>query len=184
MGKTENHSYPEGDTRPLERMVADYVEAQRQARGWTYQELADKLLPLAKMHPSAIQKSVKGLRRITIDELNAYAEAFGVTVSELLDDSLYSATWGADSEKIAAAAIGLAERAEKTLSRQIESLRQLRDESATAWESAWSELNALQQLRLQIESAKRGIPIEELGATFPQNPERVEQIIDDLNRDG
>ncbi|WP_166789516.1 helix-turn-helix domain-containing protein [Cryobacterium sp. TMS1-20-1] len=73
----------------LESLVAKFLERQRRLNNWTYEELALRLSPYIKVHPSALQKVVKGTRRITVNELAAYAKTFSVPAVKFLDEAAW-----------------------------------------------------------------------------------------------
>jgi len=76
-------------SRNVESDIAAEIAALRAAREWTYQVLADKMAEFGyTIHPSAIQKVEAQGRRITVNELVAYAAAFDIPVARLLDHSL------------------------------------------------------------------------------------------------
>lgn len=72
-----------------EQHVAERVAVERERRGWSYEQLARAMTNAGcPMNQSAMYKIEKGepRRRITIDELMAFAQVFGTNVSDLLLD--------------------------------------------------------------------------------------------------
>ena len=71
-----------------EKSIAETLTRQRLANGWTYEEFAKRMHAIGyEIHPSAIQKTEKSDRRITVNELVAYAKVFGVPVGYLIDQA-------------------------------------------------------------------------------------------------
>lgn len=68
-----------------ERIAARRVQHERTAQGWTVDEMADRLVrvgyPLGR---TAIYKIESGARRISVDELMAFAKALGLDVGKLV----------------------------------------------------------------------------------------------------
>jgi transcriptional regulator with XRE-family HTH domain len=84
--------------------VASRVAIEREARGWSYEGLADRLGKVGcPIQPSAIYKIEKARppRRITVTELVAFSKVFMLSVEELLVDP---------ATRLSAAAIRLVER--------------------------------------------------------------------------
>lgn len=76
-----------GRTIDQERHVASTVATLRLERGWSYQQLADRMKAVGcTVHPSGIQKMEKGNRRVTVDELTGYARALEVRTEVLLGE--------------------------------------------------------------------------------------------------
>ncbi|SDP74029.1 hypothetical protein SAMN04487914_13236 [Arthrobacter sp. ok909] len=73
-----------------EEMVATAIARHRTESGLTYEALADRMKAHGvTIHPSAIQKSEKSGRKVSIAEMVAYAAIFGVPVESL---------WGGESQ--------------------------------------------------------------------------------------
>lgn len=74
-------------TSGAERQLAARVAFERERRGWTYEALAKRMSDAGcAMHATAVFKIEKGdpPRRITVNELVALSEVFGIQVGELL----------------------------------------------------------------------------------------------------
>ncbi|WGH91435.1 helix-turn-helix transcriptional regulator [Auritidibacter ignavus] len=68
-----------------EQRVAERVRELREAKGLSYHALAAQMKAVGcEIYPSAIQKTEKAGRRITVDELVGYARALNVSINELL----------------------------------------------------------------------------------------------------
>ncbi len=102
-----------------DRTVAQRVAEEREARDWTYEVLSRRMEEAGcPIHISALHKLEKGHppRRVTVDELVAFSNVFGVGVEELVVPSalrkdrrlrrLVEAWWDA-REAVAAARRGL-----------------------------------------------------------------------------
>lgn len=75
-----------------EEMVAAAIARHRTEAGLTYEALADRMKAQGvAIHPSAIQKSEKSGRKVSIAEMVAYAAIFGVPVESL---------WGGESQDV------------------------------------------------------------------------------------
>jgi transcriptional regulator with XRE-family HTH domain len=67
-----------------EETVAASIARHRTDMGLTYEQLAERMrLEGVSVHQSAIQKTEKSGRRVSIDEMVAYAKVFGIPVEEL-----------------------------------------------------------------------------------------------------
>lgn len=64
-------------------VFAANVKRTRKVRGYTQQELAD----LAQLESSYISSVERGLRNITISNMERIADALGVTISDLVSES-------------------------------------------------------------------------------------------------
>lgn len=76
-----------GRTVGSERTLAQRVAYERNARGWTYDQLARQMADVGcPIQGSALYKIEKGEppRRVTVDELVAFSNVFGLPMSELL----------------------------------------------------------------------------------------------------
>jgi len=72
-----------------EQHVAKRIAMEREARDWTYEGLAKRVTDAGcAIQPSAIYKIEKSdpPRRITVTELVAFAQVFGLSVEEMLAD--------------------------------------------------------------------------------------------------
>lgn len=68
--------------------LAATIAGLRKEKGWTYEELAERMAAVGcKIHPSGIQKTEKSGRRITVDELIGYSRALEIPVDSLIDSS-------------------------------------------------------------------------------------------------
>lgn len=77
-------SIPKSKT--IEENLAKKLTALRSANGWTYEQLAARMLEHGiPTHPSAIQKSEKSGRKVTLSELVAYSRIYGTPLAQLLD---------------------------------------------------------------------------------------------------
>jgi transcriptional regulator with XRE-family HTH domain len=73
--------------------LAATIAGLRKEKGWTYEELAERMAAVGcKIHPSGIQKTEKSGRRITVDELIGYSRALEVPVDLLIDSTQPRAT--------------------------------------------------------------------------------------------
>lgn len=73
-----------------EEMVAKSIARHRAEAGLTYEALADRMKAQGvSIHPSAIQKTEKSGRKVSIAEMVAYAAIFGIPVESL---------WGGESQ--------------------------------------------------------------------------------------
>jgi len=64
--------------------LARRVEAERKAKEWSYQALANHMQQVGyPIQPSAIHKITSAGRRITLDEAIAYAQVFRIPLDEL-----------------------------------------------------------------------------------------------------
>ena len=78
----------DGRTIDLEAGLATRIGQLREAAGWSYQQLADRMKAVGcEIHPSGIQKTEKSGRRVTVDEMMGYARAFDMSASELLEET-------------------------------------------------------------------------------------------------
>lgn len=75
----------QGRTIGGEAELAKTVATLREQRGWTYEEMAERMTAAGcKIHASAVYKTEKEGRRITLDEAIGYAEAFDASSLEQL----------------------------------------------------------------------------------------------------
>ncbi|XAS66557.1 helix-turn-helix transcriptional regulator [Micrococcaceae bacterium Sec5.7] len=73
-------------TLETEIQMASTIANLRKEKGWTYEELAERMESVGcKIHPSGIQKTEKSGRRITVDEFIGYSRAFEVPIEALID---------------------------------------------------------------------------------------------------
>ena len=78
-----------GRTLFAEQHLADRIAIEREARGLTYEQLAQRMADVGcPIQPSAIYKIEKAepRRRITVDELLAFSQVFGATMASLVSD--------------------------------------------------------------------------------------------------
>jgi transcriptional regulator with XRE-family HTH domain len=71
-----------------EENVARRIAHEREARGWSYEGLADRMTRAGyPIHASAIFKIEKGkpARRVTVDEMVGFANVFDIPVGDLLE---------------------------------------------------------------------------------------------------
>jgi transcriptional regulator with XRE-family HTH domain len=72
-----------------EHQLAERVAHERERRGWSYEQLAQRMTDAGcPMNQSAINKIEKGSprRRITVDELLGFAKVFETNISDLVLD--------------------------------------------------------------------------------------------------
>lgn len=67
-----------------EELVARRVMEMREARGWTQTQMADEMKGIRKINQSSISKIEALERKITVDNLLAFAEVFNTTPEHLL----------------------------------------------------------------------------------------------------
>lgn len=122
-----------------EANVARRIQFEREQRGWSYESTASRMTVLGcPIHASAIYKIEKGepRRRIAVDELVGFADAFKVSVEELLvpvelvhDRAIHALLqlYGQRKAELEASVIGLHETLTemRTLMASIEPRRQL-----------------------------------------------------------
>lgn len=73
----------------VEEVLAEKLQALRLANGWTYELTAQRLAERGvTIHPSAIQKTEKAGRGVTLSELSAYSRIYGIPIGTLLDEDL------------------------------------------------------------------------------------------------
>ncbi|MFH8867186.1 helix-turn-helix domain-containing protein [Streptomyces griseus] len=95
--------------------VAANVKALRTQRGWTQDQLADRM---GHKSPPAVWSAEAGRRRITVNDLVDFAAAFGVTPESLMSDTpeladtdgpVYEVTTDGTTRAIAADTVDLGE---------------------------------------------------------------------------
>lgn len=68
-----------------EELLALWVQGARHERGWTQQDLADRLTAAGtSMHSTAVTRLEQGKRAIRFDEVVALLEVFGETMGDLM----------------------------------------------------------------------------------------------------
>lgn len=79
-----------GRTVGAEARVARRVTALRKCHGWTRSQLADEMTRAGcPMDQSAIWKTESAGRRIVVDELLAYCDVFGLSVSRMVGEESF-----------------------------------------------------------------------------------------------
>lgn len=72
-------------TREVEEQVAALIARLRKRNDWSYGQLADRMTAAGcEMYPAGIQRTEKAERRITVEELVAYARVFETPVESLI----------------------------------------------------------------------------------------------------
>jgi transcriptional regulator with XRE-family HTH domain len=73
----------------VEEALAEKLRTLRTANGWTYEVMAQRMAEHGvTIHPSAVQKTEKSGRGVTLSELSAYSRIYGIPIGNLLDEDL------------------------------------------------------------------------------------------------
>lgn len=85
MSEDDREDEAEGVLLKGEENAAKRIKAEREQRGWSTTTLSDRLNEAGyEMNPSAVWRIENGKRRINLDEAIGFAEAFGVSLSNLV----------------------------------------------------------------------------------------------------
>lgn len=148
-----------------EQTVAANIARHRTDMGLTYEQLAERVgLEGVSIHQSAIQKTEKSGRRVTIDEMVAYAKVFGIPVEALWggtgQDAEVAAGWQAllGAETLC----GIAEYAMRSYDDEVRKIREMAEKNAKLREQIESRLakhRALAEKKARAMAEKDGIDI-------------------------